>query len=376
MAQRKIMIISGDAFDDLYGGRLAYALRVTLPDVSLVGVGGTIMQQAGVELLYNLTNLENLGGLEVLRASHVVKRLLQRITESMDSLHPQLIIQIGLPVFHFKLIEIAKGKGIPIVYYNSPLNWDLTEVKASQLAKLVNKIIGVSRLETEFCTARGIDATFAGHPLVDIVASKDGLSDINLSDDYPTVAIYPGTNETEVKTYLPTILKAIKRIHVESGPIHAVVAASHLVKRELYNAIIAKSNVVNIQVTDDVFAILRQAKAAVVTSGSASIGAALIKVPALAVHKHPATAYFSNKMLPSKPYCALVNMALQELVMPELIQNDFSETKIASAVNMLLYDDAARNRYVAKLERLADEFGNDGTIDRAAEEIANMLQVG
>lgn len=78
------------------------------------------MDENGVELIYNISELENLGGFEALRASHVVKRLVQRISEAMDKFQPGLVIQIGLPVFSLKLVELAKTKEIPVVYYNSP----------------------------------------------------------------------------------------------------------------------------------------------------------------------------------------------------------------------------------------------------------------
>ena len=135
MAQNRIMIIGGDNSSDLYGASLAQALKEIIPALALLGVGGALMQDSGVELIYNISELENLGGFEALRASHVVKRLIQRISESMDQFQPGLIVQIGLPVFSLKLIELAKTKEIPVAYYNSPLNWGTEEVKISRLAE-------------------------------------------------------------------------------------------------------------------------------------------------------------------------------------------------------------------------------------------------
>ncbi|NLM69897.1 MAG: hypothetical protein GX177_07835 [Firmicutes bacterium] len=379
MAQNRIMIIGGDNSSDLYGASLAQALKEIIPDLALLGVGGALMQDSGVELIYNISELENLGGFEALRASHVVKRLIQRISESMDQFQPGLIVQIGLPVFSLKLIELAKTKEIPVAYYNSPLNWGTEEVKISRLAEAVDLVIGVSRYETELCQNYGIAVEFAGHPLVDIADAKPGrktAQELNLTPGKPILALIPGLRETEVNVYLPTLFKAVNRINMEGRSIQTVVTVPQSVSQECCNKLIEKWDVDTVTFTDDVHSVLSCADAAVVTSGSASIMAALSQVPAVAIHKVTAATYLFNKMLLRKPPFAMINFLMQDYVIPELVQNDFTEAKVAEAVITLLEDQNSRLEYLEKLQRLPEEFGTSGAVERAARIIAKMLKTG
>lgn len=379
MAQKRIMIIGSDNSSDLYGAQLAQALKGVIPDLALLGVGGALMDENGVELIYNISELENLGGFEALRASHVVKRLVQRISEAMDKFQPGLVIQIGLPVFSLKLVKLAKTKEILVVYYNSPLNWGTEDVKISRLAEVVDKVIAVSRYESELCQKHGIDVEFAGHPLVDIAAVKprpEMIDELNLSSDKPIVALVPGLRETEVKVYLPTLFKAVNRINVEERAVQTVVAVPQSINQGCCDKLIEKWDVDAVTFTDDVYGILNYADVAVVTSGSASILAALTHVPAVAVHKVATTTYFLNKMLLRKSPFAMINFLMQDSVVPELVQNDFTEAKVAETVVALLEDQDGKAEYLKKLERLPAEFGTSGAVARAAQIIAKMLNIG
>ena len=152
-----------DSSSDFYGAHLAEALKSMIPEAALFGVGGSMMEGREVQLLYNVSDLENLGGLEVLKTSHVIKRLVQRISEAMDEYRPELVVQIGLPAFSLKLVELAKAKELPVVYYNSPLNWGTEPVKLSRLAKAVDKI-AVSVMKAGCVKATGSMWNLPGTP--------------------------------------------------------------------------------------------------------------------------------------------------------------------------------------------------------------------
>lgn len=374
MAQKRIMVISSDTSSDLYGARLTKALKSIIPDVPLFGVGGLMMEESGVRLLYNLSELENLGGFEALKTPHVVKRLVQRIAGSMDKFRPELVVQIGLPVFSLKLIELAKAKGLPVVYYNSPLNWGAEPVKLSRLAQVVDKVIAVSRYEARICESHGINVEFAGHPLVDVAADVDLAlrGGLDLAEGMPVAVLLPGCREAEVKMYLPTLLKAVKRINMECR-LQTVVAVPKMIRQECCGAMIEKSGLENVKVTDDIPGILSAADVAVVTSGMDSILAAAARVPAAAVHREATTAYFVDKMLLRRSHFVVINFLMQEEILPELVQTEFTETKVAEAVLRLLNDSQARSEYFHRLERLPEELGAPGATDRAARIITGML---
>lgn len=378
MAHPKIMIIGSDNTSDLYGGRLVQELINFIPDVKFFGVGGIVMQESGVDLLYDISGLVNLCGFESLRASHVIKRLTQRMSESMEEFQPKIVIQVGSPVFSLRLIELAKTKGIPVIYYNTPLNSSTNEVKLSRLARIVDKVLAVSRYEYEFCEQYNIDVDFVGHPLVDIVKSHQQNSssvyqELNLSSQ-PVLALLPGYCEVEVKTILPTLLKAVKRITKVVGMLQVVTAVPKVVRDECCSEIIAKSKIDNVLVTSKVHEILQIADVAVVTSDAATIEAALVRVPAVAVHKVATTTYFLDKMLTRNSHIATINYLMQNSVMPELIQSDFSDKNVADTVINYLQNNELRTEYLSKTDQLESQFGKSKTIKRAATKISEYLE--
>ncbi len=377
MAQRRLMIIGSDGFSDLYGGKLARALYQLNPNISLFGIGGKAMEDSGVELLYDISELENLGGFEALRSSHVIRRLIQRTSESMDKLQPEIVVQIGLPVFHLRLIEVAKSKGYPIYYYNTPLNWSDGEVQIAQLVKVVDKVVGVTRHEVEICQQHNLDVEFVGHPLVDIVAaSRDNsiADEVTLEPNKPVLALLPGRSEMEIKTMLPILLKAMKQLHKDIMPIQILLAIPPAIRGKCYNTIIAKSEWDNVQITRDTHGVFHVADAAIVTCNSISIEAALAGVCSVAVHKEATATYFIDKMLSRKLHIAMINFVLHETVMPELIQNQFNTKNVVEEVGRFLQDQQFCQEYKSRLARLSDDFGVSGTILQAAKVILNGLQ--
>lgn len=377
MANLRIMIVSSDSFSDLYGGELAQELNKQIPEATLFGIGGTYMRQSGVKLLYDISDLEKLGGFESLKTSHLIKRLIQRVSESIDKLQPKLVIQIGLPVFSLRLIELAKTKKIPVLYYNTPLNWS-SDIKVSRLATLVDKVIGVSHYEVEICRKHNINIEFTGHPLTDIVQKTkqvDLVSKLDLNRDKPIVAMFAGRRESEVRSNLPTFLKAVKKFQPEIGAVQTLLAVPSSIRAEFYQEIISKYGLDDIIITNDIHAVFHTADVMVVTSGPASIEAALARVPAIAVHKIATPMYFIEKILSRTSHFAMINFLMQEDIMPELIQNDFSESKVAAQLHRFLYDHDARQQYFTKLERLPEELGLPGAVVRAVQAISDMLSL-
>lgn len=378
MAYSRIMIIGSDAASDLYGGKLVQELKQLIPEAQFLGVGGRMMEESGVELLYDISDLLNLCGWESIKTSHVVKRLTLRASESMETFKPQLVIQVGLPVFSLRLIELAKTKGISVIYYNTPLNSSTSELKLTRLSKVVDKILAVSRHEKEICEKHNIDVDFVGHPLVDIVldhrhTAEALIQQLNLKSQ-PVLTLLPGDCEVEIKAHLPTMLKAAKRVSENMKSIQIVTAVPELVRGECYKEIIDKVKVDNVLCTSKVHEILHLTDIAVVTSKDASIEAALAGIPAIAIHKMASATYFIDKMLSRSSHIAMVNFLMKTEIMSELIQNNFSEKQLAEAIIDLIQKPELQTEYFGKLAHLETQFGKPGAINRAAVKVVDFIK--
>src|SRR5690554_5167317 len=134
----KIMMIGGDNTSDRFGSALARKVLEKCPQAKLFGVGGPLMNDAGVRLLYDISEQVSLGIFQSVKGSLVVKRMLKRIAEAMTQEEPSLVMQIGLPVFGYRLLEIARGKGIPVLYYYTPSSHAVHRVEGGVFPTVVD----------------------------------------------------------------------------------------------------------------------------------------------------------------------------------------------------------------------------------------------
>lgn len=377
MAHPKMMVIGSDSASDLYGGELAKRLLQKNQELTLFGVGGTLMQEAGVDLLYDISGLNSIGACDSLKGLHIIKRLVKRLSQAMDQKQPDLVIQIGLPVFNMRITEFAKNKGIPVFYYNSPINWDCNEVKISKLAKIVDQVIGVSRYEVSVCHEHQISADFIGHPLVDIAqrnkSREELLKEYQLDGSRPIVAFLPGNRQIDIKLLLPTMLKAMGKIQAELLDVQLVVGLnSTITSSQWINSLIDNFGVENFTTINNTHAILHLCDLAVVGCDYESLEAPLANVPTIAVHRKPNFNALGRRVT-RREYSSMVNFLLQDELVIELVDDDCSETKIFAAVEYLLDNEQARQSMIAGYGRLNQELGSPGTIDKAADLIFAKL---
>ncbi len=178
----------------------------------------------GVELLYDISDMASLGVFQSIRGSQVVKRLLKRVAQAMDDQKPDLVIQIGLPFFEFRLLEIARAKDIPrflLLYAFQPRP---LRCETGNFSQVVNKVLAMSRFEAELCEEIGVEAEFVGHPPLNDLAdfsltpeqARKELGGLQAADGR-VIAVLPGSREAEVRNVLPTVLKSLSRV-VEQEP--------------------------------------------------------------------------------------------------------------------------------------------------------------
>ncbi len=366
----RIMLIGADNTSDRFGAALAQKLMEKRPNGVVFGIGGPHMADAGVRLLYDISEMVSLGVFDSLKGAHIVKRLIQRVSETMDEERPHVVVQIGLPVFSLRLLEIARCKGLKTLYYYTPLSRGLVDFKTERFAGLVDKVIGISRFETEACRQAGIDAEFVGHPLIDLVRSRRPQPEVrtllNLDPEKPVVAVLPGAREVEVKNVLPTVLKAISQLRKAKVNCQTIVSVAPTVRKTFVEQLVAKCKECGAVIGGETGEVLEAADVAVTSIGTVSLEAALRGVPCVAVYRVPTTTYLFDKLFVNKPRMTVVNNVLQESVVPEFIQSEFGVGRVVEEIKRLLMDEAARQAMLEKFAALPEQLGEPGSIERAA----------
>ncbi|NLJ79416.1 MAG: hypothetical protein GX335_00100 [Firmicutes bacterium] len=371
----KIMIVGGDYTSDRFGSALAQALLEKCPLASLFGIGGPLMNAAGVELSYDISEMVSLGVFQSIKGAHIVKRLIKRVAEAIDQKQPDLVLQIGLPVFGLRLLEIVQTKDIPVLYYYTPFSRGFLNVKPGDFAKVVTKVAGISRFETDLCQEAGIEAEFVGHPLLDLVqvpARKNRRKTKGGSRNSSIIGILPGSREVEVKNVLPTVLKSLEQLRKKDPNIETVIFMPPSIDGDFAEKTLKQGLDHGFRLERETCRALENADLAVTSIGTCSLEASLAGIPSLAVYKVPSTTYFIDKLLNRKPYMTITNNILRKTVIPEYIQSDLSHARLAEAIWDLLHNEQAQQAMLAEFTCLPRELGGKGSIGRAADLILEM----
>ncbi len=375
MLQPSIMLISGDSTSDRFGAGLAGALKAAAPNTRLFGIGGTQMQEAGVEILYNTADLDNLGILDGFRGRAVLKRVVRKANQMMENYLPRVVVQIGLPVFDYRLMELARCKDIPVVYYCTPFSSGFGSVKPERLAGLLTAVAAVTRREVEVWTSAGIPNRFVGHPLVDLgrrVSQAEARRHYGFSQEQPVVTLMPGNRDIEVKAALPILLRAAARMQNHLPGLQMMLAQPRGVSSDVVERILSRHSVGPLVHSRTVYKALQAADLAVIYGGSSCLEAALLGIPALAVYKAPSSTYLMDKMLERKAHVALPNILLNREVIPELIQNEFTDANTASCMQELLSSPDEREAMKEEYGKLSEQVGRPGALQRAATFVLEM----
>jgi lipid-A-disaccharide synthase len=369
-----ILLSAGEASGDMYAARLARALQARLP-VHIFGMGGPQMREAGVEIITDYSEVAVVGITEILKHLPSLRRAMERLVRGAEKRQPALAILTDFPGFHLRLARKLQPRGIRNVYYICPQFWAWRPWRANLIRRRFVKALCIFPFEETFFREAGVAAEFVGHPLVGTVhATQDRklfCQALGLDARRTLVTILPGSRAGELAHHLPVLAEACVRIHAKK-PAQFVVAAAHPQIVEQVRSGWPAGLTLRI-VEGQTYNALSAADAAIVSSGTATVEAALLNVPMVVVYRvSPLTATLA-KPLVRTPYFAMVNLIAEKELVPELVQNDFTPERVARETLQLLQDPNARASQREGLQEVRKRLGPPGAVERAAEHIARLL---
>src|SRR6202795_2454597 len=368
-----LLISAGEASGDMYAARLAIALQKRM-DVALFGMGGPQMRAAGVDVITDYSEVSVLGITEILSHLPSLIRAMRRLVSEAGRRKPPFAILTDFPGFHLRLARKLRPLGVRNIYYICPQFWAWRPWRVRVVRRRFAQALCIFPFEEAFFGGAGIPTKFIGHPLVGAVQATQTREEFchqnGLDPSEPIVAILPGSRHAELTQHMPVIREACLRIQ-EQRPVQFVVAAAHSNTNELktgWNAAL-KIRVVEGQT----YNALAAADAAIVSSGTATVEAALLDTPMVVGYRVTALTALLAKPLVRTSYFSMVNLIAERGVVPELIQKDFTPAKVAEEVLRLLNDPRAREELRAGLAEVRRRLGPPGAVDRAADAIAALL---
>lgn len=368
---KRILIVAGEASGDLHGARLVRAMMAKEPGIRFYGIGGGNLREAGVDLWADAADMAVVGLTEVVSKLREILAVMGRLKKSLRLLKPDLVILIDYPDFNLPLARSAKKCGIPVFYYISPQVWAWRKGRIKTLGRTVDRMAVVLPFEEALYRQAGVDATFVGHPLLDVVeaASPRGetLRRFGLRDQVTTVALLPGSRKGEVSRLLPSMLMAARLLAEKVKPVQFLLPLAATLDEAWMRERIAGADAPEIRlIRGATYDAVAAADAAVVVSGTATLETALLGTPLIVIYKVSALSYLIGRMLISVDHIGLVNIVAGKTVAPELIQHEANPERIAAEVLAILGDDDRRKAIREELSRIREKLGSPGAAQRAA----------
>ena len=354
---KSLMVIAGEISGDMHAAKLIRELKEKDPDLEVWGVGGPEMRAEGVETLVDINEMAVLGLAEVLRKYFFFKKTFDALLKTCRERRPDAVLLVDYPGFNLRFAKAVKPLGIKTIFYICPQVWAWKKGRIPKMAQVLDRLLVIFPFEVDLFKGHALPVHFVGHPLVsEIQKALEAEPAEILWPCKERVALLPGSRVQEVERILPSMLNAARQLKQERGEAGFVIAAASpaigtLIKEILRNEADVEDCVVVTGKTRDV---LRQARAAWVASGTATLETAMIGCPMVVVYVTSPITYAIGRRVVKIPHIGLVNVVARRELCKEFLQGDASAKNLAGEMHRLLDDESYHAQMKADLRQLTD----------------------
>lgn len=373
----RYFIIAGEQSGDLHGSNLVRELLIEDQGAEIFCWGGDLMESAGAILLVHYRKLAFMGFVTVIRNLGAISRNLSLCKRQITEFKPDVVIFIDYPGFNLRIAKFAKKAGFKTFYYISPKIWAWNEGRVTKIRKYVDRMFIIFPFEVDFYKKHDIAVKYRGNPLVDEtekrISSFPAKAEICRYlgiEDKPFIAILAGSRRHEIEHILPQMVKIVHHF----PEYQFALAGVKNIPDELYLNIIGNEPVKLYK--EKTYEILYAAQAALVTSGTATLEAALTGTPQVVCYKGDFFSMLIAWMVVRVKYISLVNLILGYEVIKELVQYDLKESNIIAELRDILPGGVKREKVLSDYEVLRDKLGSAGASGRIARAMVEELKAG
>jgi lipid-A-disaccharide synthase len=366
MTARSLLVVAGESSGDQRAARLIEQLLRRRPEIEPFGMGGDEMRRLGVEMLVDSQSISVVGIVEALRILPRARAAFRRLLAEVDRRGCDRAVLVDFPEFNLRLAKALRRRGVRVLYYVSPQVWAWRRRRVRLIRRVVDRMLVLFPFEVDFYRDHGIAAECVGHPLVDEVPElPQAWEREDCAPPLYRLAILPGSRRSEVEALLPVQLAAATVIAARVPAEVRVILAPGL-ERSLLERHLEAASVPATIVSDNRHVEIAGSHLVLCASGTATLETGLLGTPMVVVYRMTAWTYRVARRLVRLPYISLVNLVLQEGVVPELIQDDATPERIAATGLELLLETERRVTMQTKLAALRARLGESGASARAA----------
>jgi len=373
----KYYIIAGEASGDLHGANLMKELLKIDKNAEFRFWGGDLMSKYGGEPVKHINELAFMGIIKVIANIRTIAKNINLCKNDIKRYNPNTIILIDYAGFNLKIAKFAKVKGIFVNYYISPKIWAWKTNRIKIIKKYVDKMYSILPFENDFYSKYNYKIEYVGNPINDAIQeyketqnnnNENFLRSNNLTNK-PIIALLAGSRVQEIEQTLPLMVQ----ISNNFPDYQFIIAGAPSIKKELYNNIIQNKNVKIVY--NQTYNLLQNSKAAIVTSGTATLETALFKIPQIVCYKTIAgdTLYKIGRALVKTKWISLVNLILNYEAVKELLQTDFNEKNIVTELNKILNNKEYRHKIIESYNKLQELIGTNKASKKTAQSIYNTI---
>lgn len=394
-----IMILAGESSGELYGSLLARAIKRRCPDARIIGIGGIRMQEAGVELIGRISDAFGIS--EAFSSLGRIKTAYDRARDALTKVRPQVLVPIDYPDFNLRVSAFARALDVKVLYYVSPQVWAWRRGRIKKIACLVDGMAVILPFEEELYRNEGVRCEFVGHPIVEeigevlrsiMVDEQTKIGDnvqsagtaltpdvkrrikqaLGFSPERPLLSFLPGSRPGELKRHLPLVLETIERFRsdptISPSAYQFCVPLAPNTDEMRYRGYFEELSERGVSLKKgETVTVLAASDAAVVTSGTATLQTAMLRVPMVVIYKLSPLSYALGKRILTVKHISLVNILAGREVVRELLQDRANPDEIARELREIATDRMYREQMVASFGEISAQFAGRRPSDRVAE---------
>ena len=431
----KYYIIAGEASGDLHGSNLVKGLLEKDPSAQIRAWGGELMRQAGAEVVKDYRENSIMGFVEVVANIGKILGNMKECCKDILAFNPDVVILIDYPGFNMKIAKFAKKHGFKVFYYIAPKVWAWKERRVHKIKRYVDKLFIIFPFEVEYFRKWGIETVYRGNPLLDSVCNFSHAGESRAAFEartspkrqiicttaaepataaaaMPIIAALAGSRKMETSFLLPRIVRTALampqyRFIIAAAPSMEPEYLKKIIQKELAAAVAptgssqAGSNKTqscishtqagscntpagscntqagscNIEIVyGETYAVLQQSVAAIISSGTASLEAALLKTPQVVCYGGNPISFYIAKAVVKLKYISLANLILDKLIFKEILQNDCTPANISAELEALINQKTYRDAMLADYDKVHQLLGGGGASGRIAEAMIEELK--